>query len=185
MVGRGPSEKPIGEMFRKRGVEDRLHPLGVRKGQALVDTYHAMDLFVFASQTETQGLVLAEAMAAGVPVIAVDAPGTRELVRDGHNGFLIPVENERDFVRALERYTGLPEGEKKTLAENARKTAQRFSRETCSRKALEVYESLIGRELPGRKHENSPWDETRRRIKAEWELIRTKTRATGSVFGES
>ncbi|MCC5845768.1 MAG: glycosyltransferase [Verrucomicrobia bacterium] len=42
-----------------------------------------MDCFVFASQTETQGIVLAEAMAAGNPVVALDGPGVREIVADG------------------------------------------------------------------------------------------------------
>ena len=42
-----------------------------------MNVYHAMDVFVFASQSETQGLVMTEAMAAGIPVVAVDAPGVR------------------------------------------------------------------------------------------------------------
>ena len=48
---------------------------GCQTGQDLADAYAAMDVFVFSSQSETQGMVLAEAMAAGVPAVALDAPG--------------------------------------------------------------------------------------------------------------
>src|SRR5207253_514846 len=50
--------------------------------------YQAADLFVFASETETQGLVLAEAAACGLPAVAVAAPGCNEVVRDGATGVL-------------------------------------------------------------------------------------------------
>ena len=72
------------------------------RGKELVDAYHAMDVFAFASQSETQGLVVTEAMAAGIPVVAVDAPGVREVVKDGVNGRLIINENIEDFVASLE-----------------------------------------------------------------------------------
>ena len=47
------------------------------------------DLFVVASRTETQGLVVAEALAAGLPVVAIDAPGVRDAVRTGTDGLLV------------------------------------------------------------------------------------------------
>ena len=59
---------------------ERLHLPGSLDGQVLADAYHAMDVFVFASRTETQGMVLTEAMAAGKPVVALDAPGVREVL---------------------------------------------------------------------------------------------------------
>lgn len=52
--------------------------------------YRSADLFVFASQTETQGLVLYESMAAGLPVIALSGPGQQDLVKNGKNGYLVP-----------------------------------------------------------------------------------------------
>jgi glycosyltransferase involved in cell wall biosynthesis len=59
------------------------------------------DLFVFASRTETQGLVLAEALAAGVPAIAVDGPGVRDSVRDGIDGMIVEAMPERDRAARL------------------------------------------------------------------------------------
>ncbi len=75
IAGLGPAREEIRAIFEGRGLADRLHLVGTLEGQELSDAYQAMDVFVFASQSETQGMVLAEAMAAGVPVIAVAAPG--------------------------------------------------------------------------------------------------------------
>ena len=75
VVGSGPSANEIKRVFREAGLRRRLHLVGSLEGQDLVDAYHAMDVFVFASRSETQGMVLTEAMAAGKPVVALDAPG--------------------------------------------------------------------------------------------------------------
>jgi 1,2-diacylglycerol 3-alpha-glucosyltransferase len=83
----------------QEGVADRLHLAGMLKGKDLVDAYHAMDVFVFASQSETQGLVVTEAMAAGIPVVAVDAPGVREVVKDFVNGRLMPMNQLKILLR--------------------------------------------------------------------------------------
>ncbi len=60
----------------------------MRPHEALVECYRAADLFVFASETETQGLVLAEAAACGLPAVTVSGPGCDEAVRDGETGVL-------------------------------------------------------------------------------------------------
>lgn len=62
--------------------------------EQLLALYRTADLFVFASKTETQGIVLAEAMASGLPVIAVDAQGSNDIVVNGKNGFLVNTESE-------------------------------------------------------------------------------------------
>jgi len=56
--------------------------------------YTHAQLFIFASRTETQGLVVAESLAAGTPVIALDAPGVHDAISNGHNGFLVHTEQE-------------------------------------------------------------------------------------------
>ncbi|MFO7897485.1 MAG: glycosyltransferase, partial [Planctomycetota bacterium] len=64
-------------------MRDRVHFAGTLTGGDLYDAYHALDVFVFASTCETQGVVVAEALAAGRPVVALDGPGVREVVKDG------------------------------------------------------------------------------------------------------
>ena len=91
IAGEGPMRAEVEQTIRDAGEPgQRAHLLGVLKGRALADAYAAGDLFLFASQTETQGMVLVESMAAGTPVVALDAEGVRDLVRDGVNGRLLP-----------------------------------------------------------------------------------------------
>jgi glycosyltransferase involved in cell wall biosynthesis len=71
--------------------------LGSVAGRGIADAYSAMDLFVFTSLNDTQGLVLIEAMAAGMPVVAVNAPGAKDVV-DGENGVL--VVNDAEAISA-------------------------------------------------------------------------------------
>ena len=64
------------------------HFMGTQTGQALIDCYHGADCFVFPSVTETQGLVILEAMAAGLPVVAVKAFGVADMISSGQDGVL-------------------------------------------------------------------------------------------------
>ena len=93
VVGTGPSEITIREIFTREGLDARLHIAGILEHEQLADALHAMDLFAFASKSETQGMVLTEAMAAGLPVVALDANGVREVVSDYSNGRLLHGES--------------------------------------------------------------------------------------------
>jgi glycosyltransferase involved in cell wall biosynthesis len=102
VVGNGPMRDEIPAICAAAGVADRLHlSEGELEGQDLADAYAAMDVMAFSSVSETQGMVLAEGMAAGLPVVALDAPGARDIVRDRANGRLLAAQNEDDFAAAL------------------------------------------------------------------------------------
>ncbi|MDZ7748580.1 MAG: glycosyltransferase [Halofilum sp. (in: g-proteobacteria)] len=147
---------------------------GKLTGATLRDAYAAMDLFAFASQTETQGMVLAEAMAAGVPVVALDGPGVRDVVADGHNGRVLPADASVDAMAAA-----LGEGtDAGDWAAAARSTAAGFDRRRCAARVLELYASLRGR----RRHAATDWNWWHRllgRIEGEWELITSKADSAG------
>ena len=171
VVGAGPSAERLQAIFAARGLADRLRLTGALSGADLVDAYAAMDLFVFASQSETQGLVLAEAMAAGVPVVAVDASGVREVVRDHANGRLLPTESLPDFVATLARVRTLSP---RTLARwraAARHTAATYDRRRCARRLLALYARLVAagaaRQAPA---DDSTWAAVGRLFRQEWEL---------------
>ena len=72
--------------------------MGFLDREDLADLYAAADVCVLPSATETCGLVALEAMATGLPVIAADAGGFRESIRDGHNGILVPATDARAFA---------------------------------------------------------------------------------------
>ena len=171
LAGEGPLKKEIKDTFAGQGVADRYHDEGVMAPTELASAYRGMDVFAFASLTETQGLVVAEAMAAGTPVVALDASGVREVVRDGVNGRLLPLENPEDFVSALSWIAGLSTEEKRRLGEGIARTADEFSMPRTAAKALALYESLA-KEKPLRKPiETSLWSSARKLIEEEWKIV--------------
>ena len=181
LVGTGESEEEIKTLFKKAKLQDRLHATGVLKGQDLIDAYHAMDVFVFSSKSETQGLVLLEAMATGTPVIAEDAPGVRDIIVDYKNGRLIQSENTVLFSSVLQWFIELSEENKNSLRKSARETAQEFTMDKMAKKALEIYKTAAKRTDP---IEPSFWEKGMNRIQAEWDLLKNVVQATGAAIGE-
>jgi len=169
VVGAGPCEDDIRRAAASEGVADRLLLTGLCQGAELIDAYHALDVFVFASQTETQGMVLTEAMAAGKPVVALDGPGVRDVVQDRFNGRLVSLEHHQLFVHALSWVASLPPRERAALSSAARRTAERFSMPRQARRALRLYQSLSAA-APQDENASSTWLRARRRIEAEWTL---------------
>jgi glycosyltransferase involved in cell wall biosynthesis len=94
-VGDGPAA----EKLRARAVEG-VHFTGFLRGEALAEAYAAADLFVFASDTETFGNVVLEALASGVPAVVVDKGGVRETVVPGRTGVRVPVGDVAAFAEA-------------------------------------------------------------------------------------
>ncbi len=144
IVGDGPSREVMAASFAAAGLSGRVVFAGTLRPPALVDAYHAMNAFAFASLTETQGLVLAEAMAAGVAVVAVDAPGAREIVCDGVNGRLLASADEAAFHAALDWVIRRSDGEARALSAVARAGARAFSLDAVAERALNAYDEIIG-----------------------------------------
>ena len=97
--------------------------VGYRKGEDLADHYAASDLFAFASLTETFGNVVLEAMASGLPVVALRAGGVGETVQSGTTGFLIePSEPPERMADAIMSLIDRPD-DRRRMAEAAREYA--------------------------------------------------------------
>ena len=140
-----------------------------------------MDVFVFASHTETQGMVLTEAMAAGVPVVAVNASGVREVVRDGVNGRLLPRADVEEFAAALAWVADLPAEGRRQLQEGALQTAERFSIIQTATRALDLYQALIGADQLLNQSDARKWRLARQRIAEEWKILRNISHAVGDA----
>jgi 1,2-diacylglycerol 3-alpha-glucosyltransferase len=138
LVGRGTQAERLRTLAAALGVGTRVTFAGLCPHAALPRYYQAADLFFFASETETQGLVLAEAAACGLPAVAVNAPGCAEVVRDGETGILTKAE-----VPALaEAAIGLllDADRRRQLATRARMVAERdFGVELQIDRTLAVY----------------------------------------------
>ncbi len=108
--------------------------------ETLRDLYVDSDLFLFSSTTDTQGLVLAEAMASSTPVVAVDGPGQRDIIHQGINGFIVANKNEmKQKIEEIASNQKLHE----TLQMGAFKTAQRYKADQLIEKLLMFYRKII------------------------------------------
>lgn len=183
VAGRGTSEAGIRTHFESQGLGSRFCHVGNLVGSRLADAYHAMNVFAFSSKSETQGMVLTEAMAAGVPVVAVDASGVWDVVRDQHNGRLLDAEaNEAEFRQALEWVLGCSPEQGATLVAGARATAGELSLERTADASLALYEDLMRQVAGRRQHAFELWSATRRLIATEWDLLTGLSEAAGAAL---
>lgn len=184
VAGTGDSEATIRKAFADEGISDRLIMLGTLERTELADVYAAMNVFAFASQSETQGMVLTEAMAAGTPVVAVDASGVREVMRPGVNGIMLPAECEDDFVEALNSIYLMDQNASDRLVRGAIETADEFSMPSTALQAMRLYRTLM---LQGRGgiHGQDSLSKIRRSIAEEWRIwSNVASAATHAVSGE-
>lgn len=183
LVGKGPSEADIRTIFEREGLSARLHVAGILEPPQLADAYHAMDVFAFASKSETQGMVLTEAMAAGVPVVGLNAPGVKEVVKDQHNGRLLHEESIEAFASALQWVSGQASTERQVLKQCARDTAEELSMPRSAATALACYETLHARALVDRTTEDEQWEHVLHLIGTEWDILKGLTGAAVAAFG--
>ncbi len=171
LVGYGTLEKQLKEIFYFEGLSDRVHFVGKLTGQSLIDAYHAMDTFVFASKTETQGIVLAEAMAAGIPVIALDATGASDVVENGINGYLVKSEDIESFAAACCQISQLPKEVIDDFKIAARNTAEDFNIQNFTIKINSIYERMFEIKNTVFTRDESVWRNAVEQIAAEWNLL--------------
>ena len=185
VVGTGSMTPALKEIFMSRGMQDRLHMPGTLQGEAQRDAYSAMDVFAFASTSETQGMVLTEAMAAGVPVVALDASGCREVIEDRINGRLVLKHCEREMIGALQWMFDQPTEVRSSLQREALQTADNYSMENCAKSALAHYQSLVHQHWPLDDSLYAQWMRMRNMIGAQWEIIEGVTSAASAALDQS
>lgn len=120
---------------------------GQRSGDDLAAHYAGLDLFLFASLTETFGNVTTEAMASGCAVVAFESAAAGELIRSGVNGWLAGLGREADFVAAT-RVAATDPAARRAVAEGARATARRLDWGDITARFESVLEGAIARAEP-------------------------------------
>ncbi|MFH0929899.1 MAG: glycosyltransferase [Candidatus Moraniibacteriota bacterium] len=104
--------------------------------------YAAGDIFVYASKSETQGMVLTEAMYSSLPIVAVRATGVKDIVEDGQTGFLVR-EDKKEFREAVQKLID-DENLRKKFGEEAKRVArEKYTSLVCAEKMIEVYKKSI------------------------------------------
>jgi len=142
LVGQGTHARSLREQARRSPAGDRIDFRGVSPREELPPYYRAADLFLFASETETQGLVLAEAAACGLPAVAVSASGVDEAIANGETGILTKAE-PRELADAAIALL-LDPARRRAMGESARRLAEReFSARRQIGRMMALYEALL------------------------------------------
>jgi glycosyltransferase involved in cell wall biosynthesis len=138
LVGDGPYRAELEAFF----ADTNTHFVGYLRGLELAAAYASADAFIFPSRTETLGLVLLEAMAAGCPVVAANAGGIPDIVTDGVNGFLFDPTDEQGAVTATQRLFADP-SQRADLRSAARAEAERWGWAAATRQLKDYYYGIL------------------------------------------
>ncbi|PSB22860.1 glycosyl transferase [filamentous cyanobacterium CCP2] len=138
LVGDGPYRQELEKHFEGTPT----HFVGYLTGKNLAAAFASADAFVFPSRTETLGLVLLEAMAAGCPVIAANAGGIPDIVTDGVNGYLFDPQDENGAIGATKRLL-VHQLEREVLRRNARQEAEKWGWAAATRQLQGFYRSVL------------------------------------------
>ncbi len=141
IAGEGPAKESLRQLTASLKLEKDVFFAGyLDRNTALLDCYAAANVFSFASRTETQGLVLLEAMAQGAPVVSTAELGTRSILKPGC-GALVVAEKEDEFAAAVTRVlrdTDL----QKDLGERGRAYARSWSSAAMARRLADLYDTI-------------------------------------------
>ena len=148
IAGEGPARPHLQELVRGLGIERDVAFVGyLEREQALRDCYAAADVFVFASRTETQGLVLLEAMAQGRPVVSTAHLGTASVLQSGCGAAVVP-EDRTAFARAILDFIEDPVRAARAGAA-ARRYAEGWSSAVMAQRLAAFYRDLTRRDMLG------------------------------------
>jgi glycosyltransferase involved in cell wall biosynthesis len=142
--GDGDLNEKLKTFVKDRGLADKVIFTGFIPNDIKKNYYAAGDIFVFSSISETQGMILTEAHYIGLPIVAVEATGARDIVQNNETGFLTR-EKEKEFSNAVIKLVENAELRKK-FSENAKKISrEKYTSKICAQKMLAVYEQAIKR----------------------------------------
>lgn len=158
----------------------RVHRLPDGDRASIPACYAAMDVLLAGATADLSGHVLLEALAAGVPVVTVDAPERRPLIEDGRNGRLLPSASPSRCVAALTGLMKMPPAERDQWSQHARATADSLSLAASAGQTRQLYARLIAASAIPKEIERSQWETIRTRIETEWAIWSKRTRAAGA-----
>jgi len=139
-VGHGELQPLLRDVAAKAGAAARNHWVGYEEA-LLPELYRSWDVFLFPASGSDQGQrAILEALASGIPIVAVDVPGVRDLVADGREAFV--VSGREDMRQAVERLAGDPDM-RRAMGARGRERALAFQAKEFVRKAAEFYDEAM------------------------------------------
>ncbi|HLJ61761.1 MAG TPA: glycosyltransferase [bacterium] len=153
LVGDGPERAALVEHAGRLGLSGRVLFVGGQPHAQVVEILRAADLFVFPSQTETLGLALVEAMAAGLAVVAVRAGASADIVRDGDTGRLVPAD-PASFADAVRALLGDP-ARRAEMGRRGQVESAAYTQDRIIDRLVTLYETLIAEHVVPASHPTS------------------------------
>lgn len=141
LVGEGTAMNQLNDLVKSLGIQEDVKFVGAVNNEIVKSYYQISDLFAFTSTSETFGMVIIEAMASGLPVLAVKAPGAVDIITDGFDGVLVK-DDVSEFAARLEMLIK-NEDVRKRLAKGAVYTSHRYSIDNISDQMLNLYQRLV------------------------------------------
>jgi len=141
IVGNGPAMDELQQLTRTLKVEKDVVFAGTVSNEEIQHYYKMAYLFTITSTSESFGIVIIEALASGIPVLAVRAPGAADILTDDLDGLLVDDDVEK-FADALEKIIREPELREK-LSKGALKTSEKYNIDTISERMLNLYREVI------------------------------------------
>jgi 1,2-diacylglycerol 3-alpha-glucosyltransferase len=143
ITGEGPAEESIKHSIEKLGISNKVRMIGyLDRSHELIACYKAADIFVFASKSETQGLVLLEAMAQGTAVVAIAELGTKSILIEGE-GVLIAKDDINDFADKVSILLS-DDPKRQIIGEKGRQYAkEKWGAGVLAKKVAKFYKSTV------------------------------------------
>ncbi len=141
LVGEGTDKDLLQDQIDNAGLHDKVHFLGVFPPEELPNIYTDADLFLFASQTETQGLVILESLASSLPIVAVQDKVFNGILVDGKNSYLVKKDVKQYTAKVVKLLTD--EKLRQEFADQSLQSAQQFSIEKTAIELETIFEELI------------------------------------------
>jgi starch synthase len=130
-------------MVSRLKLESNVRFLGFKEYPALAEIYQQADLFVLPTRRESFGLVLAEAMAAGLPIVSTRVGAVPEVVRDGETGVLIPPDDPEACARAINSLLDDTVRMKEMGRKGRERAMQFFTWEKVAERVAQCYEEIL------------------------------------------
>jgi glycosyltransferase involved in cell wall biosynthesis len=141
IAGDGPLEAELKGLAAKLGVADRARFMGWRNDRGAL--LQACDICVLPSRYEPFGTVMLEAWAAGVPLVAAASQGPKDLIADGGNGLLVPIDDAPALAAAIRRLQGDPALRAHLIERGRADYQQGYTRDAVTERMLSLYRRII------------------------------------------
>ena len=141
IVGAGPSESDLKALVKRLKLDEAVHFIGKIPSKEIAPYYHAADVFVSASLTETQGMTFVEALSSGTPVFARRDDVLKELIEEGKNGFYF--DDASSFARQLLSYLNQDEKDQQSFRKRALASVKAYDRKVFVQNVLAVYHEAL------------------------------------------